>query len=197
MGVVRDVTVDNLVTAVGNIDTSSLAQDSTLQDVVTAISNISGGSDPVTNTTVNTLGKDTTLQTIAAAINSLSGAISPAASNVTFDNTGTGLNASNVQRAITEICTDLIQTKTYTASYTAGGNASITLTANDFNAVTPSGYTPIGISDFASQSTSVAIRGVYGRATGTSAMMVMRNLTTASVTAAAYVTILYIKSLFI
>ena len=71
MGVVRDVTVDNLVTAVGNIDTSSLAQDSTLQDVVTAIGNISGGSDPVTNTTVNSLCKDTTGQSIASAISGL------------------------------------------------------------------------------------------------------------------------------
>lgn len=71
MGVVRDVTVDNLVTAVGNIDTSSLAQDSTLQDVVTAIGNISGGNDPVTNTTVNTLCKDTTGQSIASAISGL------------------------------------------------------------------------------------------------------------------------------
>lgn len=71
MGVVRDVTVDNLVTAVGNIDTSSLAQDSTLQDVVTAIGNISGGNDPVTNTTVNSLCKDTTGQSIASAISGL------------------------------------------------------------------------------------------------------------------------------
>ena len=71
MGVVRDVTVDNLVTAVGNIDTSSLAQDSTLQDVVTAIGNISGGNDPVTNTTVNSLFKDTTGQSIASAISGL------------------------------------------------------------------------------------------------------------------------------
>lgn len=71
MGVVRDVTVDNLVTAVGNIDTSTLAQDSTLQDVVTAIGNISGGSDPVTNTTVNSLCKDTTGQSIASAISGL------------------------------------------------------------------------------------------------------------------------------
>lgn len=103
MGIVRDVTVDQLTQAVNNIDTSTLAQDSTLQDVVTAISNISGGSDPVTNTTVNTLGKDTTLQSIAAAINSLSGAISPAASNVTFDNTTSGLTASNAQSAIEEV----------------------------------------------------------------------------------------------
>lgn len=103
MGVVRDVTVDNLVTAVGNIDTSSLAQDSTLQDVVTAIGNISGGNDPVTNTTVNSLCKDTTGQSIASAINSLAGAISPAASNVTYDNTLSELSSSNAQGAIDEV----------------------------------------------------------------------------------------------
>lgn len=71
MGIVRDVTVDQLTQAVGNIDTSTLAQDSTLQDVATAIGNISGGSDPVTNTTVNSLCKDTTGQSIASAISGL------------------------------------------------------------------------------------------------------------------------------
>lgn len=86
MGVVRDVTVDNLVTAVGNIDTSSLAQDSTLQDVVTAIGNISGGNDPVTNTTVNTLGKDTSLQSIAAAITGLGTALGSDKANISGDN---------------------------------------------------------------------------------------------------------------
>lgn len=86
MGIVRDVTVDSLVTAVDNIDTSTLAQDSTLQDVVTAISNISGGSDPVTNTTVNTLGKDTTLQSIAAAITALGTALGSDKANISGDN---------------------------------------------------------------------------------------------------------------
>lgn len=86
MGVVRDVTVDNLVTAVGNIDTSTLAQDSTLQDVVTAISNISGGNDPVTNTTVNTLGKDTTLQSIATAISGLGTTLGSSKANISGDN---------------------------------------------------------------------------------------------------------------
>lgn len=86
MGVVRDVTVDNLVTAVGNIDTSSLAQDSTLQDVVTAIGNISGGSDPVTNTTVNSLCKDSTGQSIASAISGLGAALGSDKANISGDN---------------------------------------------------------------------------------------------------------------
>ena len=86
MGVVRDVTVDNLVTAVGNIDTSSLAQDSTLQDVVTAIGNISGGNDPVTNTTVNSLCKDTTGQSIASAISGLGATLGSDKANISGDN---------------------------------------------------------------------------------------------------------------
>ena len=75
MGIVRDITVEELKQAVNNIDTSTLAQDSTLQDVVTAIQNISGGSDPVTNTTVNSLCKDTTGQSIASAISGLGQAL--------------------------------------------------------------------------------------------------------------------------
>lgn len=97
MGVVRDVTVDNLVTAVGNIDTSSLAQDSTLQDVVTAIGNISGGSDPVTNTTVNMLGKDTSLQSIAAAITGLGTALGSDKANIDGSNIA---NPSAFRRSI-------------------------------------------------------------------------------------------------
>ena len=86
MGIVRDVTVDQLTQAVGNIDTSTLAQDSTLQDVVTAINNISGGSDPVTNTTVNTLGKDTTLQSIVSAISGLGATLGSDKANISGDN---------------------------------------------------------------------------------------------------------------
>lgn len=160
--------------------------DRSLQGLTTAVQGIS------------TSGmSDSTGQAINTTLQSLVGAISPAASNVTFDNTGTDLSASNVQAAIAEICTDLIQTKTYTVSYTVGGNASASITADDFNAMIPSGYTPIGIADFASQNVNVVVRGIYGRATGTSTMMALRNITSTSVTATAYISIIYIKSLFL
>lgn len=86
MGIVRDITVDQLTQAVNNIDTSTLAQDSTLHDVVTAISNISGGSDPVTNTTVNTLCKDTTGQSIATAITALGSTLGSDKANIDGSN---------------------------------------------------------------------------------------------------------------
>lgn len=86
MGIVRDITVEELKQAVNNIDTSTLAQDSTLQDVVTAIGNISGGSDPVTNTTVNSLCKDTTGQSIASAITALGSTLGSDKANISGDN---------------------------------------------------------------------------------------------------------------
>ncbi len=87
MGVVRDVTIDQLTQAVQGISTSGMS-DTTGQAI---------------NTTLGTLGKDTTLQSIVTALQTLAGTISPSATNVTFDNTGTGLTASNVQSAITEV----------------------------------------------------------------------------------------------
>ena len=181
MGVVTDKSLVGLTTAVNNISTSGMS-DTTGQAI---------------NNTLGTLMTNTTGQAINTTLQSLVGAISPSASNVTFDNTGTGLSASNVQAAIAEVCSDLIQTKTYTASYTVGGNASASITADDFGVTTPVGYTPIGISDFASQNVNVPVRGIYGRATGTSTMMALRNIVSTSVTATAYITILYIKSLFV
>lgn len=86
MGIVRDITVEELKQAVNNIDTSSLAQDSTLRDVVTAISSISGGNDPVTNTTVNSLCKDTTGQSIATAITALGSTLGSDKANISGDN---------------------------------------------------------------------------------------------------------------
>lgn len=181
MAVVRDITIDQLTQAVIGISTNSMS-DSTGQAI---------------NTTLGTLGKDTSLQTINTTLQSLVGAISPSATNVTYNNTSSGLTASNVQTAIDEICTDLFQTKTYSASYTAGGNASVTITADDFGATAPNGYTPIAVVDFSSQNVSVAVRGIYAKATGTNTMMTLRNVSASSTpTSTAYITILYAKSLF-
>lgn len=87
MGVVRDVTIDQLTQAVTGISTSGMS-DTTGQAI---------------NTTLGTLGKDTSLQDIVTAINTLGGTISPSATNVSFDNTGTDLTSSNVENAIKEV----------------------------------------------------------------------------------------------
>lgn len=119
MGVVRDVTVDNLVTAVGNIDTSSLAQDSTLQDVVTAIGNISGGSDPVTNTTVNSLCKDTTGQSIASAISGLGATLGSDRALIDGSNIGDKATFRSNIGLVTDAHSE---TGTYNYSYAKYGN---------------------------------------------------------------------------
>lgn len=74
---------------------------------------------------------DATGQDIKTAINSLAGAISPAAANVTFNNSGTGMTASNVQAAIEEIdgITDgLTATSTNITRY-SGVSSSVPLPA--------------------------------------------------------------------
>lgn len=87
MGVATDKSLQGLTTAVNNISTSGMS-DSTGQAI---------------NSTLGTLMTNTTGQAINTTLQSLVGAISPAASNVTFDNTGTDLTSSKVQGAIEEL----------------------------------------------------------------------------------------------
>lgn len=112
MGVVRDVTIDQLTQAVQGISTSGMS-DSTGQAI---------------NSTLGTLGKDTSLQDIKNAINNLAGAISPSATNVTFDNTGTGLTASNVQALGVELnnkINDFVKKSSVSLTFDTTGRATI------------------------------------------------------------------------
>lgn len=126
MGIVRDITVEELKQAVNNIDTSTLAQDSTLQAVVTAINNISGGNDPVTNTTVNTLGKDTTLQSISAAISGLGQTLGGDKANISGDNIADKAIFRQNIGAQSELIVD-----TLTGTTGVTGNLSLGLSVND------------------------------------------------------------------
>lgn len=89
MGVVRDVTIEELTQAVQGISSSGMT-DTTGQAIVSAISGI----DP-----------NTQLGNISSAITALAGSISPTADNVSFDNTGTDLTSSDVEGAISELDT--------------------------------------------------------------------------------------------
>lgn len=143
---------------------------------------------------LNMLITDNTGQDIVDGLTALINAVKPNASNIPYDS---NLSVKGKIDDINNNLNNLFQTKTYSVSYTAGGNASVTITADDFNASTPSGYTPIGVVEFASQSVNVTVRGIYSKATGSSTMMTLRNVTSTSSTATAYITILYAKSLFI
>lgn len=117
MGVVRDVTIEQLTQAVQGISSAGMT-DSTGQDIKDSIDALDMTAGTLakdsTLTTLNTriaaietalasLMTNTTGQAINTTLQSLVGAISPSASNVSFDNTGTGLSASDVQEAIEEV----------------------------------------------------------------------------------------------
>lgn len=94
MGVVRDVTIDQLTQAVQGISSAGMT-DTTGQDIKDSIDAL--------DMTAETLAKDSSLQDIKDSIDTLANAISPAAANVTFDNTSTDLASSNAESAIKEV----------------------------------------------------------------------------------------------
>lgn len=83
MGVVRDVTVEQLAQAVGGIDTSGLAKDTTLQATNTALGIIN---TTLGGITTNDPPTDTTQQSIAAAIINLGTALGSDKANISGDN---------------------------------------------------------------------------------------------------------------
>ena len=83
MGVVRDVTVEQLAQAVGGIDTSGLAKDTTLQATNTALGIIN---TTLGGITTNDPPTDTTQQSIAAAIINLGAALGSDKANIDGSN---------------------------------------------------------------------------------------------------------------
>lgn len=107
MGIVRDITVEELTQAVGGIDTSGLAKDTTLQATNTALGNIN---TTLGGITTNDPPTDTTQQSIASAISALSAAVKPDASDIPYDS-----NLS-VKGKIDEVNEARYQIKSYNTS---------------------------------------------------------------------------------
>ena len=127
MGVVRDVTVEQLAQAVGGIDTSGLAKDTTLQATNTALGNIN---TTLGGITTNDPPTDTTQQSIAAAISALGATLGSDKANISGDNIASpsvfrqniGANASIFGNNFTAtIATGInLNTTVYTKALTAG-----------------------------------------------------------------------------
>lgn len=83
MGIVRDITVEQLTQAIGGIDTSGLAKDTTLQATNTALSNIN---NTLGGITTNDPPTDTTQQSIASAISGLGATLGSDKANINGDN---------------------------------------------------------------------------------------------------------------
>ncbi len=85
MGVVRDITVEQLISAIGDIDTSGLAKDTTLQATNTALGNIN---TTLGGITTNDPPTDTTQQSIASAITALGSTLGSDKANIDGSNIG-------------------------------------------------------------------------------------------------------------
>lgn len=89
---------------------------------------------------------------------------------------------------------EIMKVSTYTCTYMVGGGLQAALTANDFQASTPSGYTPIAIQRIAAGNANMLIRAYNAKATGTSAIINLYNNSSVNVTATATVDIVYVKT---
>ena len=83
--------------------------------------------------------------------------------------------------------------KNYSASITCGGNNYGYATANALQMSTPTGYSPIGIASFSSDSTC-PVTNVSAKATGTQGAVWVRNVTSSTQTPAITLSVLYAKT---
>lgn len=79
-------------------------------------------------------------------------------------------------------------------SVTIPANGALNVTANNLSLVTPTGYTPIACRNYFSGSNDIFWRSMDVNAQGSQSFGVLRNVSSASVTAIITVTITYVKS---
>ncbi len=83
----------------------------------------------------------------------------------------------------------------YTCNYAISANTYKNLSADDFGITTPSGYTPFSLIEVSSGSNAVCFRAANVSSTGTSAVIVLRNVTSTAVDSAnATIKIGYIRN---
>ena len=86
------------------------------------------------------------------------------------------------------------QVKNYNVQYTVNAGAYKDITANDFGASTPSGYTPVAVSLFNPGNDKCWTAAIRADATGTTPMMTVHNPTSGNLTNHAYISILYLQT---
>ena len=85
----------------------------------------------------------------------------------------------------------------YSCEYSVDGNATKGITATDFNASTPAGYTVVGAVNFNTGSAQCSLSRIRAISTGSNQMMAFKNLTSNIVTNTASIDILYVRSEFV
>lgn len=93
------------------------------------------------------------------------------------------------------ILTDLFKIVQYSYSYTVAANSNINLTATNFGESTPDGYEPFSFANVTTGNVGVVIRSMQPRLpSGSTALLSLRNETSASVTASATIQMIYVKT---
>lgn len=125
-------------------------------------------------------GLDTTNKTIVGAINEIDG---KDAGDIPFDNTASGMTATDVQSAIDEINTTssplfYVGTYTYTAASVAAGE-NINISRTNFSITDVSGYQPLTVGRIGVSKAGFGITSF--NASGVSSVLSVRNDTSAAI----------------
>lgn len=153
-----------------------------------------------TDALLDTIGTDaltTTAQTLTGAINELD-SDKASASDVGDLSTLVTTDKSSVVSAVNEVAGDirgsgLFQIVSYSYAYTINASSSLNISASDMGVSTPSGYKPIALTKFSSGNGNVCTRFADIEATGSSACLALRNVSTSAISATAWIGILYVK----
>lgn len=122
------------------------------------------------------------------------------ASAVTYDNTNSGMTATNVQGAIDEINTTMsplfyLGSYTYTAASVAAGE-NINISRTNFSITDVTGYTPLAVRKIGVSKAGFNITSF--NASGVSSVLSVRNDTSAAIANTTFtITIIYVKSNFL
>ena len=168
MGVVRDVTIDQLTQAVQGISSTGIS-DSTGQAI---------------NNTLNTLGKDTSLQGIISAINALGALLGSDKANISGDNIA---DKATFRRNI-EV--NKIIVDSFTRSVTIAANSNISW--NAYTESAKSGYGAIGVIQFQTNNQNIVPANLC--LDNSSYGIFLRNISGSSQTGSFKYTVLYVKN---
>lgn len=181
MGVVRDVTVEQLAQAVGGIDTSGLAKDTTLQATNTALGNIN---TTLGGITTNDPPTDTTQQSIATAISGLGTTLGSSKANISGDNIA---DKATFRRNI-EV--NKIIVDSFIRSVTIAANSNTAW--NAYAESEKSGYGAIGIIQFQTNNQNIVPANMC--LDNSSYGIFLKNISGSSQTGTFKYTVLYVKN---
>ena len=132
---------------------------------------------------------DSSMNTSATTV---TGAIAEHSSDIASLETDVDALQTDVS-ALDTLTSDIFLLRTYSTTYSIGGDP-VNLAAQDFNMVTPTGYTPVAFTRIATGHQSVVIRSYNVQATGGSNVLNLWSYNAVGNALTATVTVLYVKT---